>query len=685
MSQLQTEPPRGTVGVTPPTEHKSPFRPEVQGLRALAVLMVVTYHIWFGRVSGGVDIFLLISAFLLTLSFIRKVESGLPLDLGRYWLRQFKRLLPPVAVVLAGVLAATGLFVPQSRWSEILSQSWSSLLYFQNWLLAAESVDYYAVDHSTASPLQHFWSLSVQGQVFILWPLLFAASAFLARTGRIPFRRVVLAVFGAVFIVSLSFSIAETYGNQAHAYFDTRTRLWEFALGTLLALALPYVKLPRSLRIMAGWLGLGIMFSVGFLLDVQGQFPGYVALWPLAAAALVITAGQTGSRFGADRLLSWRPLIRLGDMSYALYLWHWPVLVIYLIWRGREEVGPVGGTAVIGLSLLLAYLTTRLVERPLRSAEWANRNSGRSAVVIALCLAFVAAPVAGWEQGLRVQSERAQASAELNNPGAAALAPDYVYAGDPQAPLLPTPEAGAKDYVSLETPCTRYASGAAALQGSGCSEIVSPENPDKIVVAVGNSHVQQWLAGLAPIAAERNWALIALIQGGCQFETHHDNYPDSCNERNEQALDYVTELNADAVVTTATYSTVEEPYETIPGGVVQMAREVMDRGMTFVGIRDNPRHDFHMGGCAEDYGADAPECNLPYYSVRSPSQPLNALQAALPDARLLDVDDLVCPGGVCSAVIGNVRVYVDDNHLTQTYVSTMAPELGRRFASLVGW
>lgn len=685
MSRLQTEAPKAPVGAKPLTEHKSSFRPEVQGLRALAVLMVVAYHIWFGRVSGGVDIFLLISAFLLTLSFVRSVESGRPLNVARYWLRQFKRLLPPVAVVLAGTLAATAVFVPQSRWAEILSHTWSSLLYFQNWTLASEAVDYYAADHSTASPLQHFWSLSVQGQVFILWPLLFAASAFLAKLARIPFRAMVLAVFGSVFVASLAFSVVQTSADQAFAYFDTRTRLWEFALGTLLALALPYLKLPRTLRILCGWAGLAVMFSVGFLLDVQGQFPGYVALWPLAAAALVITAGSTGSRFGADRLLTWPPLMKMGDISYALYLVHWPVLVIYLIWRGQEEVGLLGGAGIIGVSLILAYLTTRLVERPLRTSKWGNAGAFRSLTVIVVSLAVVAVPVAGWQYQLQSQADKALAGAERNNPGAAALAPGYQYLGDPQAPILPTPEAGAQDYVSLETPCTRYASDAEVLQGTGCSEVVSPENPEKVVVAIGNSHVQQWLAGLAPIAEESNWALIALVQGGCQFETYHENYPDVCNDRNEEALDYITRLKPDAVVTTVTYSTVEEPYETIPGGVVQMARNVMDRGMEYVGIRDNPRHDFHMGGCAEDYGVEAPRCNPPYESVRSSTPPLSILDAALPYAKLLDADDLVCPGGMCSSVIGNVRVYVDDNHLTKTYVSSMAPELGRRFAGLLGW
>lgn len=145
------------------TTRPASYRPEIQGLRALAVLMVVVYHIWFDRVSGGVDVFLLVSSFLLTLTFIRKVEEGKKLDLGRYWLQLFKRLLPSVVVVLLATLIATYLFIPRSRWTEVFDQTWASLFYVQNWLLAERSVDYYAADDSVASPLQHFWSLSVQG------------------------------------------------------------------------------------------------------------------------------------------------------------------------------------------------------------------------------------------------------------------------------------------------------------------------------------------------------------------------------------------------------------------------------------------------------------------------------------------------------------------------------------------
>ena len=310
-----------------PRQRKPTFRPEVQGLRALAVLMVVTYHVWLGRVSGGVDIFLLVSAFLLTLSFVRKAESGKPFGLLAHWLHLFKRLLPAAVVVILGVLAGTWLILPQGRWPQVLDEAWASLLYSQNWLLADLSVDYYAQDHAGASPLQHFWSLSIQGQVFILWPLVFSATAVvLAGLRRVPrlhwltYRGLLALVFGTVFAVSLAYSIDQTATNQAYAYFDTRARLWEFALGSLLALALPYLKPGRVLRVALGWVGLAAMVSCGLVLTVDRSFPGYVALWPTLAAAAIIVAGQSGSRYGVDRLLSSRPAVALGDNSYALYL-----------------------------------------------------------------------------------------------------------------------------------------------------------------------------------------------------------------------------------------------------------------------------------------------------------------------------------------------------------------------------
>ena len=655
------------------------YRPEIQGLRALAVLMVVTYHIWFGRVSGGVDVFLLISAFLLSLSFIRKVERGRPLALAGYWLHVFKRLLPAVVVVLLGTLAATYLFVPQSRWTEILQQAWSSLLYFQNWVLAANSVDYYAADHGMASPLQHFWSLSIQGQVFILWPLLFALAAVVSKRARLRFRPVVALVFGAVFVASFAFSVVETYGNQAHAYFDTRTRLWEFALGTLLAVVISYVRLPVVLRVAAGWAGLALMLSVGFVLDVQGQFPGYVALVPLGAAMLVIVAGQTGSRIGADRFLSLKPLMKLGEMSYALYLWHWPVLVIYLAWRGRQEVGPVGGTAIIVLSLVLAYLTTRFVEKPLRAATGLE-GRGRAAVVIAVCVLLVGAPLGGWQYSLKQQDELLQAEAVANYPGARVLQPGYD--GEPTGvPVRPASMADPESWGQLQLPCGGVPDGPSNPVLTGiCFSSANVEAPERTILVIGSSHAQQWLEAIEPMAESRNYRILALLRGGCSYTDSIATRSEGCNEFNEAATEYALDLKPDVVMAVATAAMPEDAADPLLEGFPAVAEKLTSAGIGVVGIRDNPRFAFDMQMCAETSGAE--QCVAPLEDKLTPVFPRTESAGGMV---LLDFSDLICPDGTCRPVVGNTYVFLDDNHLTTSYAASMSAEFERRFHEAVDW
>jgi peptidoglycan/LPS O-acetylase OafA/YrhL len=659
------------------------FRPEVQGLRALAVLMVVAYHVWFGRVSGGVDVFLLISAFLLALSFLRKVESGRPLDLGRHWLHQFKRLLPAVVVVILGTLGATYLLVPRSRWTDILEQAWASLFYVQNWVLASNAVDYYADDHSLASPLQHFWSLSVQGQVFILWPLLFVLSALVARRFRLRFRGVVLLVFGALFVVSLGFSVWETSTNQAYAYFDTRARLWEFALGTLLALALPFLRLPRVLRIMAGWLGVGAMLSGGFLLDVQGQFPGYVALWPLLAAALVIAAGQTGSAVGADRFLSSRPLVRMGDLSYALYLWHWPVLVLFLIWRDAAAPGILGGLVVIAVSLVLAYLTMRFVERPLRALAWADRRRRRSVIVLAVCLTLVAAPLAGWQREIRLESERIAAQADTNNPGALVLDPGIAVEAPEGVPLIPSTTELQAEYQPTGERCSGADRPASDLIVDGCTVLLDPPDPERRIIVVGDSHAQQWAVPVAQLAAARNWKMTFVLLGGCRFGLGMEGRTAECAGWNAEVTQYVVDQDPDLVYTVGTAARPDDPQDVAISGLGEAAQIFDEQGIDVVAVRDNPRFDQDMVQCVENEGKDAPACNRPRVSTLNDTPPIDKLRSEAPAMEFIDMTSVICTGTTCPAVVGNVLVYIDTNHLTSAYLRTLMPMFTEQFDAAV--
>ncbi|WP_258060981.1 acyltransferase family protein [Arthrobacter sp. 4R501] len=667
---------------------KPTFRPEVQGLRALAVLMVVTYHVWLGRVSGGVDIFLLISAFLLTLSFVRKVEAGASLNLLRHWLHLFKRLLPAAVVVILGVLAGTWLVLPQGRWPVILDQAWAALLYRQNWLLADTAVDYYAQQHAAASPLQHFWSLSIQGQVFILWPLVFAASAVVWRLLRhrynASYRAVVAAAFVCVLVASLAFSIDQTATNQAYAYFDTRTRLWEFALGSLVALALPYLKPGKLLRVVLGWAGLVAMVSCGLLLTVDRAFPGFVALWPTLAAAAIIVAGQSGSRFGVDRLLGWKPLVSLGDNSYALYLWHWPVLVLALAATGVEAPTLIQGAAIIAASVVLAVLTTRFVEKPLREWRWPQVRTWRTAVVVVACCALLAGPVAVLQTSLTAEEAATAAQPRELAPGAALLTPGNAGAPAPQGRIIPGPTALDNDWAGIHQACTgANATGDPVLEG--CRQALPEGEPTKRIVVLGDSHAQQYLAALAPIAEARGWELVTLLMPACRFGAESETRTAECNAYNGASAAYVLEHRPDAVFTVATLTHEEAPFETEVPAYLEGIQPIADAGIEIVGIRDNPRFTINMPECVQRHRADARACNPPLNESLVEPSPLESYRGKVDGLHLMDLSDFICAGGICPAVVGNVYVYKDDNHLSRTYVESMIPMFEERLLSATDW
>lgn len=691
IERTTTAAPRGGDAGSP-ARQKSGYRPEVQGLRALAVLMVVTYHVWLGRVSGGVDIFLLISAFLMTLSFARKVENGTPLRLVGHWLHLLKRLLPAAVVVLLGVLAGTRVILPESRWQDLLDQAWASLLYRQNWLLADTAVDYYAQDHSDASPLQHFWSLSIQGQVFLLWPLVFAGAALLRRflrrwpplQNRLGYPALLAAAFGSIFIGSLLYSVQQTATNQAYAYFDTRTRLWEFALGSLLALALPHLRPGKAVRVVLGWTGLAAMLSCGLLLTVDRSFPGFIALWPTLAAAAIIVAGHSGSRFGVDRFLAWKPLVALGDNSYALYLWHWPLLVLALAGMGISAPGLFQGLAIVAASVVLAVLTTLFVEKPLRDWHWPKRRSWRTAAVILACGVLLAGPVSVWQSRLTADEARAASQPRELTPGAAALAPENAGKPTPEAKIIPAPVAMKNEWADIDGLCTDSNVPSDPLL-AGCLQNSRPETVTKRIVVLGDSHAQQYMAALGPVARSHGWEVVALLKGNCRFGSESPDRDAACNAFNKASAAYVQEHRPDAVFTVASLTHKEAPFETEVPGYLAGIQPFTEAGIEVVGVRDNPRFDQNMPECVQKNGPDDPECNAPLQESLAASSPLDAYRGKVPGLHLVDLSDFICAAGTCPAVVGNVYVYKDDNHLTKTYVQTLIPIFEQRLLAATGW
>lgn len=686
-------PPRHVPNTIAP--RRPAHRPELQGLRAVAIGMVVIYHVFLDRVSGGVDVFLLISAFLLTGSFAAKLERNAPLRIGGYWIKAFKRLLPPAAVTIAGVLLLMYLFFPAYRWREILNQAIASTLYYENWHLASAAIDYYAADRSQASPLQHFWSLSIQGQVFLLWPLLFLGVRFLVRRYGWDVRRTLAAVFGSIFVVSLAWSIFQTATTQGHAYFSTFTRLWEFALGSLLAIGLPLAERAlgfgarapggangmRALRVLLGWAGMVGMLLCGLVVTVEGAFPGWIALWPLLSASLIMIAGNTGSRWGVDRILASRPLARLGDASYSLYLVHWPLLVTLLVVQSSTRAGVIEGVILIAMSVRLATLLTRFVDAPIRHSASLAALPGRAALIILMAVAVGVAPALSIQSALDRQAARVLANSAANNPGAAVLLGTSSGPQDPDAPAIPLGGDVKWDWVPMPDLCKGALKPISANLSTNCRQTATGE-PGKVIVAVGNSRTHQMMGSYLPLAEANGYTVVSLIKFWCPIT--FEAVTNDCAEWNRELIDYLLTIKPAAVVTNTTQVDSGQLEKQTPG-VEDFIGTLTAAGVDVIGFRDVPRMPWDPAACLETRSQEA--CEVPSRGIYTD----NAMNADLTSAARrpgtfhpVDIAPYFCPDGHCPSLIGNVYLYIDGAHVTQTYVRTLVPAVDEQLRAS-GW
>lgn len=670
--------PTPTLAPTVPSPRK--WRPEIQGLRALACTLVVVYHVWLDRISGGVDAFFVITGFLITGQLFRARSRG-RIEFRPMWARVIKRLFPVALTVLLVTLAVSVLVLPQARWLQTIREVLAATLYVENWRLAFDSADYF-VQHNESSVVQHFWSLSIQGQFYLVWPLLVALVAVVARRWLRP---ALAAVLVLVFAGSLWFSVWLTGTDQPLAYFHSLTRAWEFALGGLLALTIDAIALPRLVRILLGWAGVAGLVSCGLVFQVGTVFPGYQALWPTLSAGLVIAAGATGSRIGADRILAAHPLRYLGNLSYALYLWHWPILVFYLLARGRAEVGVRGGAAIIAMALALSVVTYHLIEKPVRDSRIGVRTRWGAYRFAALAMIPMLTATLAWQLAADhlVRSRTLTASGDPDHPGALALTDGFVYHGAKNATLAPSFIAAPEDWAVIDT-CEQSPRGA-ELQI--CTS--TPAGPvEKRIVIVGDSHPTQFVAALLPIAQQSNWQLIVLSRGGCPFSTESEIDPgdSECKDWNAAATQEILELRPDAVFTTATRDVRIGLTEITPPGFIAQWRALATENIPVLAVRDNPRYDTSPSACVEADGPDAPQCATPRAELYAPDPPYTYRDDIIPpNVSFLDSSGYYCTPEICPPVIGNVLLYLDNNHLTATYLSTMAPVVGEAIEQAMHW
>ncbi|HEY6609376.1 MAG TPA: acyltransferase, partial [Candidatus Limnocylindria bacterium] len=348
-------------------------RADIQGLRAVAVGAVLLFHLWPNRLPGGyvgVDVFFVISGFLITSHLLhRPPRSGG--DLLEFWSRRIRRLLPASLLVLTVITIATWAVAPEPQWGNAAKEIAASALYVVNWYLASSSVDYLAAENAPTAA-QHFWSLSVEEQFYLVWPLLIGLLTVIALRRRWPLQTVVGAGLGLAVAASLAYSVIATAQVPASAYFVTPTRVWELGVGGLLALFLSRrafgrvseseaVPLPPVARALLAWMGLAAIALAAFLYSPATPFPGYTALLPVLGAAALVAAHAPSNAASPARYLAVRPMQWLGDVSYSVYLWHWPLIVLVPYVLG-QPLRTTDKLLILVATLLLAGVTKILVE-----------------------------------------------------------------------------------------------------------------------------------------------------------------------------------------------------------------------------------------------------------------------------------------------------------------------------------
>ena len=695
----------------------SAYRHDLDGLRGVAIALVAIFHVWFGRVSGGVDVFLALSGFFFGSSLLRTaLRPDASLSPWPHIKRLARRLLPALIVVLTAAAVLTVLVQPQTRWESFADQTLASLGYYQNWELSASASNYLSAGE-TVSPLQHIWSMSVQGQFYIAFLIL--VLGFAALFGRLGSRRLRIAfivVLAVLTVASFVYAVFAHQDDQVTAYYNSFARAWELLLGVLVGALVPYVSWPMWLRTVLAAAGLAAVLSCGALIDGVNEFPGPWALVPVGAAMLLIlAAANRGARPSTrdrlplpNRLLATAPLVTLGSMAYSLYLWHWPLLIFWLAYTGGEHAQFLDGLAILLVSGLLAYLTMRFIEEPLRYRResaapdtddavltWRQRLGRRSVVggtVVMLLGVALTATSFTWREHVAVQRASGQELAGLTSgdyPGARALIDD---ARVPQLPFRPT-VMEAKDDLPESTSdgCISTFDNVGIIN---CT--YGDVSASRTIALAGGSHAEHWITALDILGKQHGFKVVTYLKMGCPLTTEQaprimgDNRPyPKCREWNERVMAKLIKDRPDYVFTTSTRPWNIKPGDTMPATYIGIWKTLAEHQIPVLAMRDTPwlvkdGKPFRPADCLAK-GGDEESCGVKRSQVLSERNQTLDFLSRFPSLKVLDMSDAVCREDVCRAIEGNVLIYHDTHHLSATYMRTMTPELGRQIGEATGW
>lgn len=700
MSSHQTQ----TLSASEPVVRKRPtvMRKDIQALRALAVGLVVIYHLWPKRLTGGfigVDVFFVISGFLITSHLIAKPPKSLK-DFGEFWGRRIRRLLPIAFLVMA--LTAVGVYflAPVSQWAASGRQLLASAFYVQNWALAGEAVDYLAADN-VPTALQHYWSLSVEEQFYLFWPLFLGLLAFLAARQRFVNAKLFSGIGVALLIaVSLGWSYYLTQTSPGEAYFVTTTRMWELAFGGFAAFIFVWTTRVLGdrnwLKSALSWVGILMILYAAITYNAATAFPGVSALIPVLGTVLVLVVNAEPTVGSPTWFASNWPTQHLGDISYGIYLWHWPFIVLLPGLIGETLKWP-HKLAILVAIVALASASKYLIEDPFRKRNaFGKKLSGSYIFAISGMLLLAVGAMFLVQQADNAEAAAAEA-ARVAEENAGSCFGGNALVSDGCAPhgdkLLTQPNFIAQDKPEpYSDGC--WVDGDLSDQKT-CLYGADPETADAHIALVGNSHGGHWLPALQTIAEQNNWSIETFLASECytvlekiQFESEEP--AQNCLKWNERVVSTIANGNYDSVVIS------NRTWRVLPGmdraqtheATVPLYEDVLRTweaaDVPVLVIRDTPYANVgNVPVCVDENRENLSACD----GSRSREVPdplaVASTNMASDKIKTLDLTDRICRDETCYSVVGGVIVYFDSGHLSATFSRSLSGPVMEELNSLV--
>jgi peptidoglycan/LPS O-acetylase OafA/YrhL len=652
------------------------FRPDLQGLRAVAVVLVMLNHAGIVALGGGfigVDVFFVLSGYLITGLLLREHARSGGISLVNFYARRARRLLPAGAVVLVATVIASYRLDGISAGNRAAEDATWASLFASNIREIREGTDYLGAQ-AAPSALQHFWSLAVEEQFYLVWPLLILATA-IAGT-RFPIRIRLGIVLGAVALASLAWSIHQTNFDATTAYFSPLTRAFELAAGGLLAVAAPSLRGIRPrIGIVLGWTGLATILATAFLFDAATAFPGSAAVWPVLATTFAIAGGVIAPGLGAETILRRQPFQWIGTLSYSLYLWHWPVLIIAAGAAGRELTVTENLLLYIPV-VALSALTFAFVEDPIRVSSLLGNRPPTVSIAFGAMLIAVTIGIASWFVAAHARPpdnapmpESPSADAVLQEVAEGAFVTDW--------PVQP-PRIENRAYSDECDVSRTERTSAACVHG----------NPDasRTAVVYGDSHAAMWIPAFDRIGAESDWRIVQLTKPGCPV-ADYPSYSQVLGRENTECaafrdftVETIEQIRPDVVIMSAARRTAIVSVDGEPsrdGAVIADAWEpglaaTLDRIAPHTGrmvlLGDMAYASESGTDCLTDHPTDVTRCTTPLAeAIHADHNAMEARVAREHGAEYVDIIPWFCTDTVCPAIIGGLTVRHDALHISENY------------------